>query len=211
MKSIIYTKYGPPEVLQLKEVEKPTPQNNEVLIRVYATTVTATECTFRKGAPFITRLFTGLIRPKNTTLGEEFAGEIEAVGKDVKLFGEGDQVFGTCIGYGANAEYICLPEVGTTLAIKPTNVTYEEAAATCDGVLTALPFLRDKGNIQSGQKVLSMYHSALEHTFEWIVESPDAHAIQDLMVETKVAKFNTTKIVPLKTTQSIVKYLQSIE
>jgi NADPH:quinone reductase-like Zn-dependent oxidoreductase len=99
-------------------------------------------------------LYTGFIRPKNTKLGEEFAGEIEAVGKEVKLFKEGDQVFGTCTGYGSYAEYICLPEEGTTLAIKPANLTYEEAAASCDGALTALPFLRDTGKIKSGQKVL---------------------------------------------------------
>ncbi|USK34932.1 NAD(P)-dependent alcohol dehydrogenase [Bacillus sp. F19] len=154
MKAIVYTKYGPPDVLQLKEVEKPKPKDNEVLIRVYATTVTATECTFRRGNPFISRLYTGFIRPKNTKLGEEFAGEIEAVGKEVKLFKEGDQVFGTCTGYGSYAEYICLPEEGTTLAIKPANLTYEEAAASCDGALTALPFLRDTGKIKSGQKVL---------------------------------------------------------
>lgn len=154
MKTIVYTKYGPPEVLQLNEVEKPTPSGSELLIRIIATTVTATECTFRKGKPLFSRLFTGLKRPKITTLGEEFAGQIEVVGKDVKLFKKGDHVFGTAgPGFGANAEYICIPEDGV-LTIKPTNMTHEEAASSVDGFLTALPFLRDKGNIKSGQRVL---------------------------------------------------------
>lgn len=154
MKAIVYTKYGAPDVLQLTEVEKPTPKDNELLIRVYTTTVTATDCTFRRGEPIVARLFTGLTRPKNPILGSEFAGEIEAAGKDVTLFKAGDQVFGTLAGNGAYAEYICLPEEGATLAIKPANLNYEEAAGSTDGALTALPFLRDRGNIQSGQKVL---------------------------------------------------------
>ena len=153
MKAIVSTKYGPPDVLQLKEVEKPAPKDNEVLIKMHASTVTAVDCTFRQGKPFIGRFFSGLRKPKNPIQGTELAGEIETVGKDVKLFKKGDQVFGTSMGYGVYAEYICLPEEGTTLAIKPTNMTYEEAAC-CDGVLTALPFLRDSANIQSGQKIL---------------------------------------------------------
>ena len=154
MKAIVATKYGPPDILNLEEVQKPVPNDNEVLIRVYATTVTAAHGMMRKGLPLIGRLFTGLMRPKNPISGTELAGEIEAVGKDVKLFKEGDQVFGeTGVEGGCYAEYICLPE-GEPLTTKPANLTYGEAAAVLDGASTALHFLRDKGNIRSGQKVL---------------------------------------------------------
>jgi NADPH:quinone reductase-like Zn-dependent oxidoreductase len=160
MKAIAYTEYGPADVLQLKEVEKPTPKNNEVLIRVHATTVTTGDVNLRgftfvpPGFGFVPRLAFGLRGPKRAILGTEVAGEVEAIGKDVKWFKKGDQVFGIDSGsLGAYAEYVCRPEKGA-LVIKPANVSYEEAAAVPGGAGTALYFLRDVAKIQPGQKVL---------------------------------------------------------
>ncbi len=154
MKAIVVTKYGSPEVLQLKEVETPVPGDSEVLIRIHAAAVNSTDPVFRKGEPFISRFFTGLCRPKFPIPGDVLAGEIYEVGRNVKNFRMGDQVFGaTTDKLGAHAEYICLPEDGA-LAVMPENISYEEAAGLVDGALTALVFLRDRGNIQKGQKVL---------------------------------------------------------
>lgn len=154
MKAVVYEKYGSPEVLQLKEIEKPIPNENDVLIKVHATTVTATDCVFRRGEPKFSRLFTGITKPKKPVLGSEFAGEIDAVGKNVKSFKSGDKVYGTTHGAGSYQEYICLNEDKATLTKLPANKSYEEAIACCDGFLTALPFLRDKGKIQKGNRVL---------------------------------------------------------
>ncbi|SRR6266851_4025298 len=162
MKAIVCTKYGPPEVLQLKEVEKPTPKNNEVLIKIYATAITASDCLIRRSdLPIIMslgrRLAIGFTKPRKSILGAVVAGDIEAVGKDVKLFREGDQVYGsTGLRLGAYAEYACMPEAGSAtgcLAIKPATMSYEEAAAVPYGAMIALHFM-NKGNIRSGQKVL---------------------------------------------------------
>jgi len=155
MKATVCTKYGPPDVLQLKEVEKPTPKEDEVLIRVHAATVTPGDLMLRR-IPFLVwlplRVAFGLRRKRIP--GHELAGEVESVGVDVTLFRKGDQVIGTTTGLsvGAYAEYVCLPE-GGVLATKPANMTYEQAAAVPVGGLTALYFLR-KGNLQSGQKAL---------------------------------------------------------
>ncbi|HLO27887.1 MAG TPA: NAD(P)-dependent alcohol dehydrogenase [Anaerolineales bacterium] len=161
MKAIVCTRYGPPEVLQLQEVEKPVPKKNEVCIKILATAVTASDCIIRgfklsiwRPMRFVMGMALGFTKPRQPILGIVFAGEVDSVGKEVKSFKEDDQVFGWDLfpAFGAYAEYKCISE-NAMLAIKPTNLNYEEAAAIPYGGLIALHFLK-KGNIQSGQKVL---------------------------------------------------------
>ncbi len=137
MRAIVNTEYGSPEALHLQEVEKPVPKSNEVLIRIRATTINRTDCGFRKPEYLMVRLISGLFKPRRIILGNELAGDIEAIGKDVKTFKVNDAVFGlSTYKFGTHAEYICLPETGS-IATKPTNMSYEEAAAVCDGLMLA--------------------------------------------------------------------------
>ena len=153
MKAIVYTKYGSPDVLELKEVEKPTPKENEVLIKVRAASVNPLDWHYLRGKPLFMRLMgAGLLKPKNKILGVDIAGRVETVGRKVKQLQPGDEVFGGGEFLGGFAEYVCVSE--NKLALKPANITFEEAAAVPIAAVTALQGLRDKGQIQQGQKVL---------------------------------------------------------
>lgn len=163
MQAIIYENYGPAEVLQLREIERPTPGDDEMLIKVHATTVPLVECSLRNGDPWVARPFVGILGPRCTIPGEILSGEVAAVGKDVRRLKPGDRVFGSTKGshlfvsagkdWGAFAQYKCLPECAA-LTRKPANVTDEEAAAICEGALTSLPFLRDEARVRPGHRVL---------------------------------------------------------
>jgi NADPH:quinone reductase-like Zn-dependent oxidoreductase len=151
MRAVVHDRYGPPEVLRLEDVERPVPRQDEVLVRIHATTVTRSDTGWRSGEPFLSRFFTGLRRPKKRILGCELSGEVAAAGAAVTEFEVGDPVFGRS-GFGAHAELICMRE-SDPLAHMPSNMTFEEAAAVCDGAILALPYLR-RAKLRRGQKVL---------------------------------------------------------
>ena len=153
MKAAVHTRYGPPDVVRISEVDKPAAKDNEVLVKVHATTVNRTDSGLRAAKPFINRFFTGLLRPRVTVLGNEFAGAVEAVGRRVTFFEVGDRVFGyNGTRFGAHAEYVAMPQDGS-LATMPAKVTYEEAAPSTEGSHYALSLIR-KAKIRSGQDVL---------------------------------------------------------
>ena len=150
MRAVVHDRYGPPDVLRLADVEKPVPKENEILIRIHATTVNRSDCGWRAPHPFFSRIFTGLLRPKRPILGSELAGVVEAVGSAVTTFEAGDEVFG--LKSGAHAEYVCARESGA-VARKPAGMSFEEAAAVCDGAIIALTCLR-KAGLQRGQSIV---------------------------------------------------------
>jgi NADPH:quinone reductase-like Zn-dependent oxidoreductase len=154
MKAVVYDRYGAPDVLRLEDVEQPVPKDDEVLVKIHATTVTRSDCGLRGGKPFISRFLTGLRRPKQRILGTELAGEVEAVGGAVSEFAVGDHVFGTtsAFRFGAHAEFICMRE-SAPLAHKPAGISFEEAAAVCDGAILALMGLRP-AELRKGQTIL---------------------------------------------------------
>ncbi len=151
MRAVVYDRYGPPDVLRLADVERPVPTEDEILVRVHATTVNRTDCGLRSAKPFVTRYFIGLLRPRRRILGMEFAGEVEAVGAAVTEFAVGDRVFGVK-GFGAHAEFVCVRE-SAPVAHMPAGTTFEQAAAVCDGVCTALSCLR-RADLREGQRIL---------------------------------------------------------
>jgi len=154
MKAIVYERYGSPDVLELKEVEKPVPKDNEILIKVYAASVNDWDWGLLRGKPFVNRLLFGLLKPKIKILGVDIAGQVEAVGRNVKKFQPGDEVFGDLsgCGWGGFAEYVCALE--NALSLKPASITFEQAAAVPQAAVLALQGLRDKRQIQPGQKIL---------------------------------------------------------
>jgi NADPH:quinone reductase-like Zn-dependent oxidoreductase len=151
MRDVVYDRYGPPDVLRLADVERPVPKEDEVLVKIHASTVNRTDCGWRSAKPFIVRYFIGLLRPKRKILGMELAGEVEAVGAGVTEFEVGDQVFGVT-GFGAHAELVCIRE-SAAVAHKPASITFEEAAAVCDGACIALSCLRD-ADLRKGRSLL---------------------------------------------------------
>lgn len=154
MRAVVYRQYGPPGVLRVEDVEAPVPGDGEVLVRVHCASVSASDVTFRRGVPFVARSATGLIRPKRPILGSELAGEVASVGPGVTRFKEGDRVFAASgADFGAYAEFIRLPDEGAIVTL-PDDLAYADAVGIYEGALTALPFLRDKGRIRSGQRVL---------------------------------------------------------
>ena len=151
MRAVVHDRYGPPEVLRVEDVERPVPREDEVLVKIHATTVNRTDCGLRSARPFFVRYLTGLLRPKRKILGMELAGEVESVGSAVREFEIGDRVFGVT-GFGANAEFVCLKE-SAPLAHKPVDMTFEEAAAVCDGATIALAAMR-RAELRAGQSIL---------------------------------------------------------
>jgi NADPH:quinone reductase-like Zn-dependent oxidoreductase len=166
VKAIVYTEYGPPDVLKLEEVPKPAPSDDEVLVQVHAAAVNYGDWAFLRGKPFVVRLMSGgLLKPKHTILGADIAGRVEAVGGNVKQFQPGDEVFGdiSACGFGGFAEYVSVPE--NALALKPANISFEEAAAVPMAGVVALQGLRDQGKVQPGQQVLIVGASGGNGTF----------------------------------------------
>jgi len=153
VKAAVHTRYGPPDVVQIADIPRPSTTDNDILVRVYATTVNRTDCGYRAAKPFIVRLFSGLRKPRATVLGNEFAGRVESVGSVVTSFEVGDRVFGYCEGsFGAHAEYLSIPH-DSPIAIMPSNLSYEEAAPGTEGAHYALAFIT-RGKISKGQHVL---------------------------------------------------------
>jgi NADPH:quinone reductase-like Zn-dependent oxidoreductase len=154
MKAVVYSKYGSPDVLELQDISRPIPQDNEVLIKILATTVTPVDTTFRSGNPKFARLFTGLLKPRKGILGTELSGVVDSIGTNVTRLKPGDRVFAAAPdGFGAHAQYIAMAE-DAAISVIPEDLGFEDTAAICNGGLTALPFLRDNAKLQAGQKIL---------------------------------------------------------